>query len=262
MKVEANGISFNCRIDGAADAPWITFSNSLATDLSMWDDQAEAFAKDFHIFRYDTRGHGGTDAPEGPYSFELLAADVLALWDAVGIDKSHFVGLSLGGMAGIELALSSPGRLLSLAACDCRAVANDGFKAMWASIIPVVREQGVGAVVGTTLERWLSADWRQDHADKVKSIERMIAGTPREGYIGCVGAVSDLDYLRRLGEVSVPTLFLGGAQDPGAPVAEMDEMHAALPGSQRAIIDPAAHLANIENPDDFNAAIAAFVNGT
>ena len=114
MNIEANGITFNCRIDGRprddGDAPWLVFSNSLATDLSLWDGQVARFADRFRILRYDTRGHGRTQASAPPYAFDLLTDDAVALMDAVGIDRTHWVGLSLGGSTGLGMAIAHSGR--------------------------------------------------------------------------------------------------------------------------------------------------------
>ncbi len=259
-KIAANGITFNTRIDGREGAPWLTFSNSLATNHTMWDDQVAALADDYRIFRYDTRGHGATDAPEGPYDFDLLIGDVIALWDAAGIGASHFVGLSLGGMTGMGLALAHPERVSSLIACDCRAVADPHFVSLWQENIPLVEAGGTAAVVDATLGRWFNAGWAEANPERIAAIREMVLATPKAGYLGCARAIQGLDFLRRLSGLTVPALFLGGAQDPGAPVEMMDAMCDAAPGARRAVIDPAAHIANIENTPAFNAAITGFLS--
>src|SRR6478736_10479531 len=119
MQIKANGITFNCQVEGPEGAPWVVFSNSLATDLSMWDEQAAALKQNFHVLRYDHRGHGATEATEGRYNFDQLVADVVGLFDALSIKRAHFVGLSMGGMTGLALTQKHPDRVASLAACDC-----------------------------------------------------------------------------------------------------------------------------------------------
>lgn len=261
MKIETNGITLNAAIDGKDGAPWLTFSNSLGSNHHMWDAQVAAFGDSYRILRYDTRGHGESDAPDGPYDFDMLIADIIGLWNALNIETSHFVGLSLGGMTGIGLALSHANRVASLAACDCRAETNPGSNAVWQQNIPLVETGGTAAIAEATLERWFNENWSTANAERLNDIRMMILETSDAGYLGCAQAIQTLDYQRRLGELKVPALFIGGAQDVGAPVEVMDAMQAAVPGSQRAIIDPAGHIANIENTRDFNAALAQFLTG-
>jgi len=265
QKIQANGITFNISLDGVDadqdDAPWLTFSNSLATNHRMWDEQIATFGKTFRILRYDTRGHGETDAPPGPYDFDLLIADIIGLWDAVGIERSHFCGLSLGGMTGMGLALKHPDRVASLIACDCRAVGNEHFAALWAQNIPLVEQNGTAAIADATMGRWFNEAWADANGERFDGVRKMVLTTPAAGYAGCAAAIQHLDYLKDLGKLTTPALFIGGAQDVGAPVDAMDEMHAASPGSKRAIIDPAAHIANIENTPVFNDAVMSFLNG-
>ncbi len=259
MKIESNGITINAVIDGKDGAPWLTFSNSLGSNHRMWDDQVAAFGDQYRILRYDTRGHGETDAPVGPYDFDMLIADIIGLWDSIGIEASHLAGLSLGGMTGIGLTLKHPDRVISFAACDCRAETNPGSNAVWQQNIPLVKDRGTAAIAEATLERWFNEGWRQANADRLNDVRTMILGTSGAGYLGCAQAIQTLDYQRRLCEIKVPTLFIGGAQDVGAPVEVMDAMYAASPGSQRAIIENAGHIANIENTGAFNAALAQFL---
>lgn len=260
MQIEANGITFHTEIDGREGAPWLTFSHSLGTNLTMWDDQIAVLADDYRIFRYDTRGHGESDVPAGPYDLDLLVGDVVALWDAVGIERSHFIGLSMGGMTGQGLALANPARVASLVACDCRGEADAQYLAIWQAMIPKVEAEGIAAVAETTLERWFGEAWIAANPEPLDRVRQMILSTDDAGYLGCAQALQGLDFLRHLGGLAVPALFLGGANDVGAPVATMDAMHEAVPGSRRAIIEDAGHIANIENIDGFNAAVTAFLS--
>ena len=256
-EIAANGIAFNYRIDGREGAPWITFSNSLATNLSLWDTQTEFLAGEYRILRYDQRGHGGSDASEGSYSFDLLVADVVALWDALDIERSHFVGLSMGGTTGIGLALDHPDRLISLIACDFRCDAPAEFVAAWEPRLKLARTRGMDALAGPTTERWINEDFRIARPEIIDRVKDMIRATPAAGFIGCAMALQNTDYRGRLGEIGVPTLFIAGAQDIAAPADYIDELHRNVPGSQYAIIDPAGHISNLENPNQFNRALHA-----
>ena len=138
MKIKTNGVMLNAEVEGREGAPWLTFSNSLATDLTMWDAQAKALAARYRILRYDKRGHGKSDAPPGPYDLPMLVKDVIGLWDHLGIDRSHFVGLSIGGMTALGLGIDHADRLISIVPCDCRADSPPEFRAE-----PLYRRQPV-----------------------------------------------------------------------------------------------------------------------
>ena len=155
-KIQVGDIVLNTHVEGRSDAPWVTFCNSLATDLSMYDAQAAALAGDYRILRYDRRGHGGSEAPDGPYNWDQMVNDVVGLWDALGIEKSHYVGLSMGGMTGIGVSLKCPERVLSLSACDCRADAPEFFRDMWNTRQAGVVENGMASVVDMTLATWFT----------------------------------------------------------------------------------------------------------
>jgi 3-oxoadipate enol-lactonase len=241
------------------DAPSILLSNSLATTHRLWDGQVAFLAQRYRVIRYDTRGHGGSDIPAGPYSFEQLAADALSVLDHFGIEKSSFLGISLGGLTVIGLALSHPDRIERLVCCDARADAPPPVLSAWEERIAAVRRDGVGSLASATLERWLSPQFRAAEPGCVEQLEAMFRETPVDGYISCVSALWQLDYLNRLGELRVPTLYVVGAQDPAAPVAAMEDMARRTPGATLAVIDGSAHLPNLDNKTAFNAAIASFL---
>lgn len=257
--INANGLMFRVKVSGKKGAPWVTFSNSLATSLAMWDGQAAAFAKDYQILQYDTRGHGQSDAPKGDYSWQDLTGDVIGLWDALGIEKSHVVGLSLGGMTGIGLALNHPKRLLSLTACDCRSDAPEMFQKMWDQRCAGIAEGGIAATVDMTLASWFTEAFRDAENPVVNQVKEMIQTTPVDGYLGCVGALRTLDFKKRLSEINMPTLFLVGESDGPHP-AEMETMQALVPGASFEIIRAAAHISNMEQPDVFNAHLSTFLS--
>ena len=244
--------------NGSADAPALLFSNSLAANLSMWQAQADYFSDRFRVIRYDQRGHGDTAVPPGPYTFEQLSDDAVALLDALDIASAHFVGLSMGGMTALGLALDHSDRVASITACNCVAgYPPDGVK-VWDERIAAVSEAGLEPVLDATLERWFTAPTRAARPDDMTAVRNMIAATPVEGYIGCCGALKKLNYLDRLSNISLPTLFIAGTHDLGAPATAMRDMHAQVAGSRYVELD-AAHVSNIERPAEFNAALADFL---
>ncbi|MGB7181149.1 MAG: 3-oxoadipate enol-lactonase [Burkholderiaceae bacterium] len=257
--VNANGINLNVKIDGAADAPWIVLSNSLGSNLAMWDDQIPFLTKKYRVLRYDTRGHGASSTPPGAYSFADLTGDVIALMDHFKIDKAPYMGLSMGGMTGMGLAIAYPQRFTGIICCDARGDAPDGFKQSWDDRAAVIRDQGMAALVDPTMERWLTAQCRAERPDDAKRLAAMVASTDPNGYIGCAMALKTLDFLKDMGGVTVPMLYVGGETDSGAMPDVMQAMADATPGSRYAMVANAAHIANVDNPAGFNAAIAQFL---
>ena len=258
--IERDGVRIAYRVDGSRDAsrPWLVFSHSLACDHTMWDPQLESFA-DFRILRFDTRGHGRSGAPQGDYTLELLADDLKAVLDALSIRRGHFVGLSMGGMIGQQLALSAPTRLLSLTLADTSSRYPASVVPVWNERISLVRAQGMDAVLQPTLERWFTARFRQEQPHAVARIAAAIRATPVAGYIGCAHAIPRIDFTSRLESLRFPTMVVVGAEDQGTPVAMAQEIAAAITGSELHVIDAAAHLSNVEQPDRFNAVLAAFL---
>ncbi|MDA1133052.1 MAG: alpha/beta fold hydrolase [Proteobacteria bacterium] len=260
MEVRANGISFVCKIDGPDGASWLTFSNSLNTDLSLWDGQVALLADRFRILRYNTRGHGGTEAPPGPYDLEDLASDIVALWDELGIERSHFVGLSIGGMTGQALALGWPGRIGKYVLAGTRADYTGDFAVTVPQMIARVEREGIEPLQRDMPLRWFSEAVRAARPDLVEQARRVIATNTVAGYTACADAMTRLDYMDRLHEIVLPTLLICGAQDIGTPAVGMREMAKRLPNARYVEIDPAGHLSNIENPDAFNAALVEFLD--
>lgn len=258
MKVTANGIAFNCEIDGPEGAPWLTFSNSLATDLRMWDGQAEALKSDFRILRYDKRGHGRSEAVDGPYSFDMLVDDVIGLWNALDIGKSHFVGLSIGGMTGMGLGIDHADRLRSLVISNSRGDMPAADHEAWDGRIAFAIENGLAALAGPTVERWCSKPFFQSGSPALETLRDMVAGTSLAGYVGCARALQTLAFDARLGEIPVPTLFIAGADDMGTPADNMRRISAMVSGAEFLELSPAGHISNMEQPEAFNAALKRF----
>jgi len=258
MKIDANGISINYTIEG--EGPWIALSHSLACNLHMWDEEAKRLSKRYKVLRYDTRGHGESSAPAGAYTLELLADDLHALLQALGVQSAHFVGLSMGGMIGQTYALKYPGMFKSLALCDTTSRYPDAAASLWAERIKTVEAQGMEPLVASTLERWFTAPFRQARPEVVAKVAAMIRSTPVPGYVGCSHAIPKINVTARLKEIRCPSVVIVGKDDPGTPVAMAEEIHQALPGSELVIIPSAAHLSNLEQPDAFNQALAKFLD--
>lgn len=246
---------------GAGDEV-ILLSNSLGADWTMWAPQRAMLEQHFSVLSYDTRGHGGSDTPAGDYSFDDLVSDALAVLDHFGVEKATFMGLSLGGMTGLGFGLAHPDRLTRLICADARADAPEPFAKSWDARVALVREEGLEALWEDTVERWFTPEWRAENPAHLESIKAAFLRTTAEGYAGCAAALKRLDYLRHLGGMKVPVLYVCGDKDTGASPDTMRAMAEATPGSQFALVENAAHLANIDNPDDFNAAIARFLGLT
>ena len=259
MKITANGISVSYTLEGPANAPVVTMSHSLATDSSMWDPTVPALADRFRILRYETRGHGATEAPKGAYTLDQLADDALALLKALNIQRTHWVGLSMGGMISQTLALKAPNVFLSLSLCDTSSRVPTEARPLWQDRIRTAETQGMEPLVQPTLERWFTAPFRERRKDVIDKVAAMIRNTPPAGYAGCCHAISALDLTDKISAIKIPTIVIVGEDDPGTPVAASRVMHEKIGGSRLEIIPAAAHLANMEQPDAFNKALAGFL---
>ena len=258
MKVSANGIDINYAIEGKG--PWLTLSHSLACNLHMWDEEAKRLSRRYKVLRYDTRGHGASGAPAGAYTLDLLADDLRGLLRALGVQSTHFVGLSMGGMIGQTFALKYPGRFASLALCDTTSRYPAEAAGLWAERIKTVQTQGMEPLVAPTLARWFTEPFRKARPELVEKVAAMIRTTPAAGYIGCCHAIPKIYLTARLKEIRCPAVVIVGKDDPGTPVAMAEEIHQALPDSKLVIIPSAAHLSNLEQPDAFNQALGEFLD--
>jgi len=255
MQIKSNGSTFNCRVDGER-GPWVLLSHGLATDLSMWDELADALKDRYRVLRYDARGHGGSAGPDGDYTLDQLVADAAGILDALAVPQAHFAGLSMGGMVGLGLLLDHGSRIRSAVIADSRHTTTPEFTKAWLDRAEAVRKGGIAAVVASTVERWSSAGLAQRDPAAVARMERMIRNTSAAGYRGCAAALARLNYGHRLGEIAKPTLVLCGTEDHGAPPENTRQMHAMIQGSRFLEIEQAGHISNIEKPETFNAAAA------
>ena len=258
MKINANGIGIRYELDGPATAPVVVMSHSLAANVGMWEDQMPVLSG-YRVLRYDTRGHGGTDAPEGDYTLDQLADDLFALLDGLAIDRAHFVGLSMGGMVGQTAALKDPSRFLSLSLCDTSSRVPGEGQALWSERMEAARSQGMEALVESTIDRWFSHTFRIEEPDRVERILEMIRTTPVAGYCGCCAAIRELDLTDRLSAIRLPTLLIVGEDDPGTPVAAHEVIRDRIEGSRLVVIKDALHFSNVEQTDLFNDTLAAFL---
>jgi len=260
MRIKANGITFNYTVDGPEGAPWVVFSNSLATTYAMWDEQAAALKPKYRVLRYDQRGHGGTDAPAGRYPYDTLIADAVALMDAVAVDKAWFGGLSMGGATALGLAQQHPGRVHGIMICDHACKSTPATSQQWEERIVTAREKGMEALVEPTVARWFPPEIREKNPPYIDNVKAMIRGTPVDGFVGCAAALANHDYNSKVETVKCPVLFMVGEKDGTAPAA-MKDMHARLPGSRYVELAGAGHISNLDRPAEFTKAIADFVAG-
>jgi len=253
---------FRVAVDGDAAAPALILGNSLGTTLEMWEPQVAAFAGRFRLIRYDTRGHGGSPATPGPYSFDDLGQDVLAVLDALDVERAAFCGISMGGHTGLWLGIHAGSRFSAIAVCN--SAAKIGTEQAWNERAAMVRADGAAgmrALADSAPGRWFTEGFAQTHPAVVLRAQGWIAGTAPEGYAACCEALATSDLRGSLGRIATPTLLLAGASDPVTTVADAQAMQAAIPGARLAVV-PASHLSNLEAPQAFDQAVLDFLAGS
>jgi 3-oxoadipate enol-lactonase len=257
MKAKANGIAINYQIDGPEGAPWLVFSNSLATSIAMWDEQAAALKDKFRVLRYDQRGHGDTDAPTGRYAFDTLLADAVGLLDALSIKKAHFAGLSMGGATALGLAERHPERFDRIIVCDSPCQSTPQSSQQWEERIAIAQKQGIEPLVEPTVTRWFPPETVAKKPPYLDKIRAMFSATPVNGFIGCAAALADHDYASAIASVKSPVLFLVGEKD--APAPAMRKLSEKLPGSRYVELPGAGHISNMDRPVEFTRAVREFL---
>jgi 3-oxoadipate enol-lactonase len=258
-QIKVNGLSMNYELTGKEGAPVVVLSHSLGSSLVMWEPQLPDLEFHFQVLRYDTRGHGGSGATGGAYTFELLADDVVGLLDGLGLSKIHFIGLSMGGMIGQALGLYHSHRLLSLTLCDTAAANPPGSREIWQERIALVRKEGLAPLLDPTLERWFTPEFVQQISPILEKIRQQFLATSINGYVGCSQAIMELDYLEKIGNIQVPTLIIVGEDDPGTPVSAARAIQERLVGSKLVILPGARHLSGVEQAEAFNRAVLDFL---
>ena len=243
----------------AGEGPWLTLSHPLAGDLGMWAPQMSALTANFRVLRFDTRGHGSTSATPAPYTLEQLADDAAALLDHLGIARTHWLGLSMGGMIGQVLALRRPGLLDRLVLADSTARRPANAAAMWAERCVQARGGGMASLVAPTLQRWFTMAYATAHPETLSWIGDVVARTAVEGYCGCAAAIARIDVLDRLHEIKSPALIMVGEHDHATPPELSEQMSRHWPGSEYCVIPGAAHAGNIEQADFFNRRVLDFL---
>jgi 3-oxoadipate enol-lactonase len=255
-RIGTNGIHTSFTQHGPEDGPVVILSHGLAANASMWRPQLDVLSRSFRVLSYDLRGHGGSDATSGDYSLALLAADVLALMDALDVERAHYVGVSLGGMVGQQLGIWHGERLASLTLCATTYEANH---ASWDARVREVREKGVAAMVDATVERWITPAFRHARPQQVDAMREMVLGTSLDGYAGSSAAIRDMQLADAIARIAVPTLVIAGEADTSTPVAVLERMARTIPDAAFMKVPDTAHMPTMEDPQRCNFAIERFL---
>jgi len=259
VEIKRGDVTLSAFATGQKDGPAILLSNSLGAGLDMWAPQRSMLEAHYQVIGYDTRGHGQSSTPEGDYSFDDLTADAIAVLDHFDIKKADYIGLSLGGMTGLGLGLDHAEHFEKIVCACARADSPAPFISSWDDRIAAITNGGITEIWNGTVERWLTPDFLSANGDLVAKLARDFAQTTVAGYTGCARALQTLDYKHRLGDIKVSTLFISGADDFGAPAAEMKSMSTATPNARYVNILDCAHIANLNQSDAFNAALKQFL---
>ena len=250
----------NYLLEGPEDAPVLVLSNSLGTSLEMWDDQAPSLRERFRLLRYDTRGHGSSPTPPGPYTMADLGGDVISLLDRLGVERASFCGLSVGGMTGMWLASAAPERIERLVLLCTSALL--GPKSVWDERIATARGRGMPALVDGVIERWFTPAFRSENPEAVGRMARALRETDPEGYAGCCAAIREMDLRGRLPSIRSPTLVVSGAEDPATPPEHGRLIRDSIPGARLEVVPGAAHIANVERPERITRLILTHLEAT
>jgi 3-oxoadipate enol-lactonase len=254
---QGQGARIHYEIEGPEDGPVLLLSNSLGTDLGMWSPQIPSLAARYRVLRYDSRGHGRSEAPEGPYTIDMLGQDAVAVLDAAGVERALFCGLSKGGMVGQWLGVNAPDRVGRLVLANTAAFI--GAPEVWNQRIETVRAQGMAAIVPGVIDRWFTKPFQERAPDSVARIRDMLLATDPEGYAACCAAVRDMDQRQTIGAIRVPTLVIAGRHDLATSPEQGRLIADTIPGARFLELD-AAHLSNIEAEAAFTRALLEFLD--
>ncbi|APO79628.1 3-oxoadipate enol-lactonase 2 (plasmid) [Rhizobium etli 8C-3] len=258
--LELAGHRLHYRIDGegigSQEKPWLMFCNSLGTDLHMWDGQISELSRGFRILRYDSRGHGLSSAPSGPYALSDLGNDAIALLDGLNIDQAHFCGLSIGGLTGQWLGIHAGTRLGSIAVCA--TAAKIGTAESWAARIDFVRANGLAALKDATVERWFTPQFQAARPDTVAAVIDSFVATSIEGYIGCCAALAEADLRENLRQIVNPVLAVSGDCDPVCPPNDLEDIAACVQRGTHLSLS-GRHIVNMASEQAFNTALISFL---
>lgn len=242
--------------EGRRDRPALVFSNSLGTSLHMWEAQAAAFSSRFHVIRYDTRGHGNSAAPPGPYCLEQLGADVLALLDHLDIERAHFCGLSMGGVTAQWLGIHAPQRIAKLVIAN--SAARVGTAQGWRERATLARTAGLGGIADGAAGRWFTPAFVARRPSEVQAMADALRTGSAEGYAACCEALAAADLSADVHRITAPTLVIGGSADPVTTMADAAFLQYRIDGAALGVL-PASHISNVEAALEFNAALAGFL---
>ncbi len=256
--VRVNDVDIAYQWDGAAAGPVVVLNNSLMSNFNMWDDTVPALADKYRVLRYDTRGHGRSGVTPGPYSIASLSQDLVALLDVLKVGKAHVVGLSMGGMIAQYVGANYPQRVLSLGLCN--SASEMPPRSLWEERLASARSGGVAALVDGTIKRWFREGFIAHAPEKIERVRQMVLATPAEGYIANASAVCDMAQTTMLLKIKAPTLVMSGRQDPACTVEQGTVLHRMIDGSKFVIIEDAAHISNIEQPEIFNRNLRQFLD--
>ena len=245
--------------DTGGASPTVLLAHAIGCDHRMWDALEAELRGGFRVIRIDARGHGRSPVTPRPYSLEQLADDARDVLDARGIEKAHWVGLSMGGMIGQAFALAHPQRLARLVLANTTSSYGPEGARMWEARAKLVEEGGMGAIKDLAMQRYFSEEFRASHPDVVAAVGARFLSTAPQGYIGCCDAIRDLDYTSRLPRIAARTLVIAGEKDAGTPPAMSQAIAAAIPGAKLAVIPGAAHLSAVEDPAAFNGLVRPFL---
>jgi 3-oxoadipate enol-lactonase len=232
--------------EGPADAPVVVMVGSLGSTRQMWDPQVPALAQRFRVVRYDTRGHGGSPVPPGPYEIADLVDDLVCVLDELGVERAHLVGLSLGGMTAMLAAATHPDRVDRVAVLCTSALL--GPASGWAERAAAVCAGGTAAVADAVVERWFTPEHSAADPGLVAWARAMVAATPAHGYAACCGAIERMDLREALPRIKTPLLAIAGRQDQATRPAHLEAIVDAVPGGRLVVLEAAAHLANLDQP--------------
>jgi 3-oxoadipate enol-lactonase len=255
-EIDADGCAIHVEVEGPQRAPVLMLSNSLGTNLQMWDEQVAAFTRHFRLVRFDRRGHGRSAVPKGPYSLERLGRDALAILDALGIERVNWCGLSMGGMEGQWLGANALGRIDKLILSNTSCYFAD--KTIWDDRIKQVRDKGLAGLVDATMERWFTAEFRRQSPRAIARMREMFLATDVEGYIGCGVAIRDMDHRPLLAKIRAPTLVIAGRHDPATTLEAGQFIAEHIPSAELAVLE-AAHIANLERPQAYAETVLGFL---
>lgn len=250
------GTQLHYRMEGKRGSPALVLSNSLGTDLAMWEPQLAALRPHFCIVRYDTRGHGQSGVPPGPYTMDDLGRDVVALLDHIETERASFCGVSLGGMTGMWLGAHAPSRIDKLVLANTAPLMAPPD--MWNQRIEKVNAGGMTAISDAVLARWFTADFIARQPSTLAQMKSMMERQPAAGYVACCAAVRDMDQREDVARIRAPTLLIAGTHDAATPPADAAFLASRIAGA-RVVELPAAHISNIEAATRFNAALTSFL---